>query len=362
MNYLLMNKDQPVLTFSTVRNAFDEVEAIEHHWFHAARPIGFINLTAYLESRKAPKHRKHIADLLTRYGCNDLEGFLRITHALSLNDTFWVKEESSELSWSAVSLYTNEFDELVSTAAFDGRFSSTSLSTTSPEFGTDGLFAKCWARDSGQIYLYKSGSTTFEIEPLSEYLTSQLARHICPHSVSYDLDFYHDRLISKCGLFTSEEVGLVKTHDLIPREKRTVSNVLHVFEQMGSGDAFRRMCVLDALTLNVDRHYGNFGALVNNDTMEILEMAPVYDNNRCLLFDMDINQLKQMDWCIGTCTPRFGSDFIATARGMLTDEIHQDLKNLQDFAFMQHPQISAEQERLELLSAIVRYQIQKILK
>jgi hipA-like C-terminal domain len=30
-------------------------------------------------------------------------------------------------------------------------------------------------------------------------------------------------------------------------------------------------------------------------------MAPVFDNNRSLLFDMDDDQLKNTDWCIGTC-------------------------------------------------------------
>lgn len=33
--------------------------------------------------------------------------------------------------------------------------------------------------------------------------------------------------------------------------------------------------MLDALTLNIDRHYGNFGVLIDNDTMDILQMDPV---------------------------------------------------------------------------------------
>ena len=38
-----------------------------------------------------PKHRAHIAALLKEYGCDTLEGYLNVTHALSLNDTFWVR-------------------------------------------------------------------------------------------------------------------------------------------------------------------------------------------------------------------------------------------------------------------------------
>lgn len=361
MDYLLMNKDKALLSFRCERNEFDEVEAVEQEWFSDVRPIGYYDLTSYLESRKAPKHRKHIEELLTRYGCHDLEGFLKVTHALSLNDTFWVKEESSCLSWMDVSLYQNEFDEFISTAAFDGRFSSASLSTTSPEFGTDGQYAKCWVRENGQIYLYKSGSSLYELEPVSEYLASQLSQIICPDAVFYDLDFFHHRLISKCRLFTSEAVGLAKAHDLLPRDKRSVSNILRYFEHLGSGDAFRRMCVLDALILNVDRHLGNFGALVDNETMQVLKMAPVYDNNRSLLFDMDNRQLQQMEWCISTCRPRLGVDFIATAKGMLTEEIRADLEPLREFQFAQHKVVSIDQKRLALLSSIVRYQVNTIL-
>lgn len=217
MNYILMNKDSAWLSFSCRRNEFDEVECSEHEWYTELRPWGYHNLTDYLTGRQAPKHRKHITELLERYNCNDLEGFLNVTHALSLNDIFWVKPETSLLKWDDVSLYRNEFDELVAAAAFDGRIGSTSFSTTSPEFGTDGYFAKCWIRENGRIMLYKSGSATFEIEPLSEYLSCQLAEKLHMDYVPYDIAYYHDKLISKCALFTSEKAGLAKAHDLLPR-------------------------------------------------------------------------------------------------------------------------------------------------
>lgn len=362
MEYLLLNQDTPILQFSCVRNVFGEVECRELEWLSETKPLAFHNLTDFLSARQAPKHREHIRELLRRYGCDDLEGFLNVTHALSLNDTYWVKQADSSLAWGSVSLYHNEFDELVSNAAFDGRFSSVSLSTTSPEFGTDGQFAKCWARENGQILLYKSGSTTFEIEPLSEYLSCQIAERLQLLHVPYDLAFYRGKLISKCRLFTDEATGLVKAHDVLPKERRSVAAMLNYFASIGSEDAFRRMCVLDALILNTDRHLGNFGVLVENETQRVLRMAPVYDNNRSLLFDMDDEQLKKTAWCIGTCAPRFGTDFVATARGMLTDAIRQDVEALADFRFAQHPRISASEERLERLSAIVQEQVRRVLE
>lgn len=167
MTYVLMNKDFPWLLFSCERDEFDEVQLSELEWFTDLRPLGYVDLFTFLDRRKAPKHRKHIEQLLERYDCTDIDGFISVTHAVSLNDTF--------LKWADVSLYSNSFDEMTAKAAFDGAISDTDFSSTSPEFGTDGSYAKCWIRESDGIYLCKSGSATFELEPLSEYLASQLA-------------------------------------------------------------------------------------------------------------------------------------------------------------------------------------------
>lgn len=366
--YLLMNKDTPILAFFCWKNEFEETEVGAGQWLSELRPIGLPAdsgggaLAAFLERRKAPKHRQHIQELLRRFGCEDLEGFLRVTHALSLNDTIWVTEAGAPLAWADVSLYQNEFDQLISEAAFDGVISSTELSSTSPEFGTDGYFAKCWVREEQGIFLYKSGSTLHEIEPLSEYLACQLAAVLCPTAIPYDLDFYHGRLVSKCPLFTNERVGLAKAARVFGGEEKTIPELLAYFTSIGGGDAFRRMCVLDAVILNPDRHYGNFGVLFDNDTMQVLGMAPVFDNNRALLPGLDDDQLREPAWHIRRCQSKLGRDFLTNARGLLTDEIRADLGGLRTFQFSQHPRISASQPRLDALSAIVRNRIRMVLE
>lgn len=360
MTYVLMNKDEPWLLFSCERDEYDEVQLSELEWFTDLRPLGYTDLFSFLDRRKAPKHRKHIEQLLERYGCSDIDGFIRVTHAVSLNDTFWVKEEGSGLKWADVSLYSNSFDEMIANAAFDGAVSDTDLSSTSPEFGTDGSYAKCWVREDDGIYLCKSGSDMFELEPLSEYLASQLAENICKEYVPYDMDYLHGRLVSKCRLFTDEHYGLVKAGRVVTGG-RSIASLLKFFEMIGSGDAFRRMCIFDSLILNIDRHMGNFGVLTDNDTMKIIKMAPVFDNNRSLCFDLDNDQLKNIDWYMKKIKPSVGSDFIATAKGLLTDEIRTDLKNLSGFTFRQHSHITVDQERLDLLGSIVNRQISHIL-
>ena len=142
-----------------------------------------------------------------------------------------MKEPENPLSWNEVSLYRNEFDESVSNAAFDGVVSSTTLASASPEFGTDGAYAKCWRREKGTTYLYKSGSDTYEIEPLSEFLATQVADILCRNNVKYELTFYHRRLASRCKLFTGEQFGLAKMSTLPISNRRNPAALLKFAEQ-----------------------------------------------------------------------------------------------------------------------------------
>ena len=358
--FSLMNRDDIMLDFECRRNVFDEPEFFELRWYVDYRPIGYRSLITFLEQRKAPKHRRHIQKLLEQYGCDDLENFISVTYALSLNDTFWVRSGSAATKWSDISLYSNEFNELISKAAFDGTFSETCISSRSPEFGTDGYFAKCWTRDAAGICLCKSGSAQYEIEPLSEFLASQVAAVVCPDSVIYDLDYHRNKLVSLCRLFTDEATGLAKASSIF-QSKQTMPELLVFFEALGSEDMFRRMCVLDALIFNPDRRYGNFGILFDTGNMRTLRMAPIFDYNRSLFPDLDNEQLANPDMYLDKCRPGLGKSFVLTARNLLTDEIRNDLGKLTDFSFASHPTIAFEQERLDALSTITRSQAALIL-
>lgn len=58
-----------------------------------------------------------------------------------------------------VSLFRNPFNEVIAHTAFDGGMYGDNLSTPSPEYGTDGTFAKCWIRENDEIKMLKHGSS-----------------------------------------------------------------------------------------------------------------------------------------------------------------------------------------------------------
>ncbi len=121
------------------------------------------------------------------------------------------------------------------------------------------------------------------------------------------------------------------------------------------------MMILDAIILNMDRHPCNFGVLFDTDTMQVKTIAPVFDNNRSLLFDLDADQLDHAERYIAHLAPRLGSDFIIVAKALMTDEIRNDLKNLYGFAFREHPKIPVTDNRLEKLNGVVNGQIRQLI-
>ena len=91
------------------------------------------------------------------------------------------------------------------------------------------------------------------------------------------------------------------------------------------------MIVMDAVMANVDRHAGNYGFLVDNDSGEILRMAPLFDHNMaCLPMMMIQDDFEEYLSMIG---PKIGTDFIAIARAIMTSDIRAKLIELKDFEY-----------------------------
>ncbi len=361
-SFVLMNKDSEVLYFESETDEYGDtyLEAVAAPC--GILPLGFSDIHSFISQRQAPKHRTHINKIMRQAGCDHLEGYLELTKALSLNDTFWVKPAASCLTWNEVSLYGNDFDETIAKLAFEGGDYISEFSSTSPEFSTDGMYAKCWIREADNIFLVKTGSEQHGFEPYSEYLASQIASKICHNTVEYSLDNYHGRLASKCGLFTSEAEGFVSALKLLDTKRlKETAYLLNVFQKYDCEDTFRRMIVFDALIINNDRHAGNYGFIVQNDTQQILRMAPVFDLNRSLAYNVKHLDINSLQTYLKNEVPRIGLEFNQIAHKMLTPEIKSDLLNLRYFEFEDCSSEEFPKERLKLLEEMVHNQIENII-
>lgn len=360
--FYLLNKNTKLAKFKVkLIGSLEKIEIIE---IYCILPKWLEDLSSFIQSRRAPKKREHIEQLLKQSGCDTIYGYLSITHALSLIDTFWVKPVNSKLTWENVSLYTHKFNEVVAKTAFEGGLHGHNLSTTSPEYGTDGTFAKCWIREEGQVKLLKRGSTGARnagLEPYSEFYISQIAEALGLYSVIYDLRNQNDRICSVCDIFTSEQFGYLP-FSAISKNNTSVLDVVEIMSEYGLEQQIRDMFVFDAVVFNEDRHKGNFGFIINNETQEIQDMAPLFDHNIALLCYAEQEDFDNLEQYLEHKGPRIGEDFVQDARALLTPTMRKKLINLKGFEFKKHPKYNLPDWRLEALNKAVNKQIELILQ
>lgn len=354
----LMNKDIVAASFEKRNGKWHLLRQ------NAELPLGRFELNGWLEDRKAYKHNRYLKQLMTDCGCETTEGFIKITHAASINDSFWVKDEGEDVAWNDISFYRNDFNETISKLAFEGLgLYGLQMSSTSPELTTDGSFRKCWRREDGEIYLYKrglSGASNAGLEPYCEALASEIIHKADPTSVQYSVLKLHGETATKCRIFTNEEVGFVPLRKLVERGV-TLEEMLQFFDSLDCREQFQRMLVLDAVTFNVDRHLGNIGILVNNDTQKPLGIAPDFDFNLSMLPYVTKEEFEQIGTKLLEYGPAIGSDFTRVGQEMLTSEIRRELINLQGFRFTFRGNKDFEPSRVQILEAMVNKQIRAIL-
>ena len=361
--YLLMNKNSKLLSFRVALDEFFQGHCEEIERYGLPLPPSFNTIHDWVERRNYAKHKAHLQRWLREWQLDTIQGFLDITHALGLNDTLWVRKADESLTWEEVSLYTNDFTDVAAKTAFTRGLQGLRLSSTSPEFTSEGSFAKCWVRDkSGRIQLYKRGTEGFAnagLEPYSEYYASQLSRLICSSALEYELHRFKGHLVSSCYMFTDEENGFVPVYKYLNNSRSyRLAEILEFMEQLGFGDEFRDMIVLDAVILNPDRHLGNFGFIVDNETFRVKRFAPVFDHNMALaaraMDSGDVAYAKSLGH-------KLGADFVGAAKAMLTPRTKNILHQLQGFEFTRHKSYNLPSKRLRLLNSLVREQVKAIL-
>ena len=359
--YYLMNKNEKIAKFSV-----DELSELIHiDEQYIALPEWYGDLRTFIRNRRAPKHRENIEKLLEMSGCDTLRGFLDISHALSLIDTFWVKPVDSRLEWEDLSLYTHPFNDVIAKTAFEGGLHGRHLSTTSPEYGTDGSFAKCWIRENGTIKMLKrgsSGASNAGLEPYSEFYSGQVIEKFTDQFVRYGLRTHNSRICSVCDIFTSEEYGFLP-YAAIDTGNTSFEHVLETMGELGMEAEVKKMFVLDAVIMNADRHKNNFGFLIDNRTLEIQEMAPLFDHNLALLpYAVEPDEFTYGGTYYREHGPRIGDNWVNIAVACLTPETRKTLIGLREFAFEKHPKYNLPDWRLEALTAEMHAIIDAILE
>ena len=125
------------------------------------------------------------------------------------------------------------------------------------------------------------------------------------------------------------------------------------------------MIVLDALIFNTDRHFGNFGFLVDNRTNQIVAPAPLFDHGNAL-FNFagqdDLSSDEALKAYADTLLPCVYDDFVASAKKVLTPAHKDGLRHLLNFKFKLHSHYNLPKHRLKLIEKQIRRRAKELLE
>ena len=140
---------------------------------------------------------------------------------------------------------------------------------------------------------------------INEYLASTTYQSLGIETQETCLGIYEGKEVVACKDFcaTGERIlnfGMMKNqcidsiHGGYGTELESVLTAIdmqQIYDPIALRKRFWKMFAADALLGNFDRHNGNWGVIVNENTMEV-RMAPVYDNGSCLYPQLTDEQMK----------------------------------------------------------------------
>ena len=376
MNYELKHFDTTLVRFTATEDT--NTPEINILWMNEAKKDLFpldLELTSeglakWLKHRTIPKNRAYVHNFLSKCGLNINRpmSIIKVSKGLSLNDCYWVVEEGFEGTYDRFNLYDNRFSQVLALIAFTGYGSSIRTSLAScPEFTTNGMLPKCWRRKDGKIMLYKggtSGASNTGNEPYSEYYAAQVAKVLGVNAIEYGLSQWKGELCSTCELFTS------KNYSFLPVGRVVTSGgmkaVREYYEKLGQTfvDALNDMLILDAIIMNTDRHFGNFGFIVDNKTNKIVATAPLFDHGNALLNFAgrdDLESEKALNEYANTLVPCVYDDFIGTAKKVLTNKHRDGLRKLLEFKFKKNSRYNLPDKRLKMIEKMIQQRAKGLL-
>ncbi len=376
MIFSLKQYDTDLLKFSIGRDEFDEmkykIEWVNEESKHLL-PIGLSltpdGLSKWLSSRVIPKNREFVDQILAKSGLshNDTIGIISLCKGLSLNDSYWIVEEGFMGKFADYNLYENSFARTLALIAYTGYGTNNRKGfTSSPEYTTNGMLRKCWRRLNKKIYLYKggtSGAANTGKEPYSEFYAAQIAKRMGLNHIPYGLAKWKGLLCSTCELFTDINTSYVPIHRFL--SECSLSEVVELLKSLGEEyyNQFADMIVFDALIYNTDRHYGNFGLLVDNATNKPIGFAPIFDNGISLFnFAMD-DDLHDIKVYAKTRHPVFDvASYENLAKTFLSERQMAQLRRMINFKFERHARYNLPAKWLKIIEAFLQDRVRELLE
>ena len=258
----------------------------------------------WMENRMIPLKREHFAEFMIKKDFQHPIQFYFLNHGLSLNDAYWIasKEQiEAGILWKDINYFNNNFSPEASMSMM-GLNTNLSPSCNSPDFSTNGLSPKVWIKENGKNVLCKSGNKENNYqEVFNEVIASEIAYRMGLDCVKYDLAFLTDNdgnkvPICKCENFCNEDWEFIPAKNLVIENEEIGKNgYIEYMKKLNLGSYIFQMLSFDYIIANMDRDATNYGLIRDNNTLEIIGMAPLFDNGNSLWCNWNETEIGSED-------------------------------------------------------------------
>ena len=199
----------------------------------------------------------------------------------------------------------------------------------------------------------------------SELYAYMVAERMDINAIPYRVAKWKGNLCSVCELFTNKHFSYVPVGRLI--KSGGMKAVRQFYESLGQQfvGALDEMIVFDAVICNTDRHYGNFGVLVDSDTNKIVAPAPLFDHGNSLFNlagEENWKSEKVLQNYVQTLFPCVYDDFISEAKAVMNDEIKEKLRKLLTFDIKKTGKYNYSSKKLKIMNEIIKTRVSILLQ
>lgn len=224
------------------------------------------NFHHWCASRMLTLDREHAKAILNSAGLSQAitdkaRAQVALTYrCLSLTDAFWVRQKGEKISYSQVNLYENHLDKTFVDIALCGRQYTVENRYLARDIATSGVYPKAWRKNGSSFELLKGGGDDAVDR---ELLASRICRCFDVHQVLYEESTFDGERVTVSRNFTSPEYSIADMQALEIRQLNCGSDLKKYVLRLDRKNYFM-MNIVDYLVGNTDRHWGNWGVLVDN--------------------------------------------------------------------------------------------------
>lgn len=247
-------------------------------------------LTEWFKGRGIPSWRDDLDLLLAKLNITTREELLDKAFGLSLSDQYWIKPYNSNVQYKDINFFEHDFNsaDFTNITFSNSNDYSTKVNLVSPNNTTDGRLKKTWIIENKERYLLKGGYKNEVLEPFNEVLASMICDRLGIYHTKYEIDVISNKVVSKCKCFINSNTELITAHQILHNvcnKEKAYEEYINILENHNIKNAREKiedMFILDYIIMNEDRHLNNFGIIRDVNTLEWLDVAPIFDNGESL--------------------------------------------------------------------------------